>query len=284
MYDDIRKYCNYTEEPFSIKVFGQTIYFVISERDVSGILSGPAEITHTDHVRDLLKMFGSSPHGLLTLYESPSAELLGNSEALPNPRHKPMALLGEDLMKKQLLPTTRFDQLACRMLEIVDSRIQWDTIPMPAMLNLSTDNDQRTVSLLKWAQYTILEGMTTAWFGAAIWNLSSTIVEDILQLDEGIWKLFYKLPKPWSSDASAAQDRLRHCVLKYVQLHPSQKEDRSWAARVTENEMRLRGLSETDMSCQLLMVFWGYVFSNNNEISNHNFRLTITESMPIFSK
>lgn len=58
---DSRKYCGYTGEPFSIQIFGQIIYLVLSERDTAAILSGHPGLTHTEHLRDLLTVFRTSP-------------------------------------------------------------------------------------------------------------------------------------------------------------------------------------------------------------------------------
>lgn len=276
---DSRKYCGYTGEPFSIQIFGQIIYLVLSERDTAAILSGHPGLTHTEHLRDLLKVFRTSPRAIVEMYQSPSPDLLTSKGILPNSKHKPMAFLAEDIMSKQLLPNALFDDLLSRSLHFINIRTQWEEIPVSAVLDASVDNS-KTVSLLRWAQYTIIEALTTAWFGAAIWDLSSTIIGDMIDLDEDIWKLFYQIPKPWSSNVQVAQDRLHRCFLKYIRLHPSQKEDRSWAARVSEDEMRLRGTSEEDMASQLTMVFWGYIYLLR-DMRSMIFELIVAESTRI---
>lgn len=217
------------------------------------------DLTHEDHVRDLLKMFGSSPQGLHAMYLPPAP----SSSSRDNPKQKPLALLAEGFMNKQLLSVAELQSLMNRIGHVIDKRTRWDAIPSAAIESSNLLQEgvvSKKVSLLRWSQYAILEAMTTAWFGEVIYELSSTVLPDMIRLDHEIWKLFYQLPRPWSSVGHDAAASLRSCLLKYVQLDPSKKKDRCWAAQVAEEEMRARGIAEEDMASHLLMVFWGCVF------------------------
>jgi hypothetical protein len=280
---DSRKYFGYTGESFSVQIFGQTIYLVLSEKDKTTIMSGHPGLDNTEHLRDLLKAFRTSPRGIVQTFQHPSPDISASGGILPNSKQKPMALLAEDIMGKQLLQNARFDDLMSRVLDFIDIRTQFETIPSSAVLNASVDNN-KTVSLMKWAQYTMIEAVTVSWFGAAIWDISSTITTDMICLDGDIWKLLYQFPRLWSRDVQAALDRLHHCFLKYVRLHPSQKADQSWAARVTEEQLRLRALSDEDIAAQLMMVFWGYVYLLFDMRSTIFVGLTAVDSMRIFSR
>jgi hypothetical protein len=235
---------------------GQKIYFVLAERDIALILRGLPEITHEDHVKDLFKVFGSVPSALTKLYQESSPSL---PRFIANPTNKPMALLAEDILHKQLLPLGFLSCIEPRLLDIISSHCKWENIPQAVIHHSSSTQNTRTVRLQRWTQEIFLDSMITGFFGEAIWALSPTIKDDLLILDANIWKLFFGLPRWLSKDTVEAQERLRYCLVRYVQLPESARLDRSWSTKVGEEEMRARSLQDEDIACVLLSILWGYV-------------------------
>ncbi|KAE8131909.1 cytochrome P450 [Aspergillus pseudotamarii] len=239
------KYCKGSGEPVAINVFGQTIYFILSEQDATAVLREPPQVSHKEHLKSLLMGLGCSELGI--------SEMDHDSQ----PKAPALVLVAEEFMRKQLLERSLSTELLARSLEVLESHVRWDAINAPTLLRTSEDEQERTVSLWKWAQTAIIRAVATAWFGDSIWNLSPSIVEDLVCLEMDLWKLLFKLPQPCGKKVRAARARMRRCLIEYMRLPPSSQSDQCWAVKNAVPEMRRRRLSEDDMASYLLMVLWG---------------------------
>ncbi|PYI31587.1 cytochrome P450 [Aspergillus indologenus CBS 114.80] len=246
------KDCKGSGEPIAINVFGQKIYFILSEQDATAVLREPSQLTHTEHLKNLLMGLGCSQSGI--------SEMDHDSE----PKAPPLVLVAEELMRKQLLEKSLSPEILARSLEVLESHMRWDRLEAPTLLHASEDGRERTVSLYQWAQTAIIHAVTTAYFGNAIWELSPHIVEDLVCLESDLWILLFKLPRPCGKEVRVARARVLRCLVDYMRLPPSSQQDQSWAVRNSITEMRRRGLSEDDMASYLLMVLWGYVSLNHS--------------------
>ncbi|RAH44659.1 cytochrome P450 [Aspergillus brunneoviolaceus CBS 621.78] len=236
------KDCKGSGEPIAINVFGQKIYFVLSEQDATAVLREPPQLTHTEHLKNLLMGLGCSESGI--------SEMDHDSE----PKAPPLVLVAEELMRKQLLEKSLSPEILARSLEVLESHMRWDRLEAPTLLHSSEDGRERTVSLYRWAQTAIIHAVTTAYFGNAIWELSPYIVEDLVCLESDLWILLFKLPRPCGKEVRVARARVLRCLVDYMRLPPSSQQEQSWAVRNSIMEMRRRGLSEDDMASYLLMV------------------------------
>jgi hypothetical protein len=250
------KYCRKSGEPIAVNVLGQIVYFILSEEDATTVLRGSPELTHTEHIQGLLRALGCSKFGVGEMHHASRSKVSGPGDNVGHPARVPFVLAAESLMRKQLLHRSLSQDLLTRTLQVLDMQTRWDGIEAVAVLQTSKDARQKTVSLSKWAQGAMIRAIATAWFGAAIWDLSPTIIDDLVYLDHSLWKLVFRLPRPFAKDVQATRDRLRRCFVKYLRLSPSMKEDQCWAAKASEMEMRTRGMGEEDIACYMLMVFW----------------------------
>ncbi|PYH41075.1 cytochrome P450 [Aspergillus saccharolyticus JOP 1030-1] len=240
-------YCQGSGEPVAINVFGQKIYYILSEQDATAVLREPPQLTHVEHLKNLLRGLGCSERGI--------SEMDHESEA--KAQAPPLVLVAEELMRKQLLEKSLSPAILSRSLEVLESHIRWEALEAPTLLHPAEDGQRRTVSLYKWAQTAIIHAVTTAYFGAAIWDLSPSLVEDLVCLENELWKLLFNLPRPCGRAVRLARTRVLRCLVDYMRLPAASQEDQSWAVRQSLTEMRRRGLSEADMAAYLLMVLWG---------------------------
>ncbi|KAJ5633331.1 cytochrome P450 [Penicillium lividum] len=239
------KYCNGSGEPVAINVFGQKIYFILSEQDAAAVLREPSQLNHAEHLKNLLMGLGCSNIGI--------SEMDQDSK----PKALPLVLVAEDLMRRQLLEKDLSTELLARTLEVLESNVSWNGIDASALLRTSEHREEQTVSLWNLAQIAIMRAVTTSWFGNSIWNLSPCIVEDLVCLEKDLWKLLFKLPQPCGKEVRAARTRMKRCLVEYMRLPPASQQDQCWAVKSSIEEMKRRGLSEDDMASYLLMMLWG---------------------------
>ncbi|KAL4919575.1 cytochrome P450 [Aspergillus aurantiobrunneus] len=239
------KYCKGTGEPISINVFGQTIYFVLREEDATAVLREPPQLTHTEHLKNLLMGLGCSPSGITEI------------DTGSQPKGPPLVLVAEDLMRKQLLERSLSTEILARSLDVLEREVRWENINSPVLLHTSEDGQERTVSIWKWAQTAIMRAVTESWFGSSIWSLSPYIVEDLVCLENSLWKLLFKLPRPVGADVRLSRARVKRCLVEYMRLPLAKRSDGCWAVQSSIVEMRRRKISEDDMASYLLMVLWG---------------------------
>lgn len=168
-----------------------------------------------------------------------------------------LVLVAEELMRKQLLEKYLSTELLADTLKTLEFQVRWNHIDAPVILQTSREGQKRTVSLWKWAQTAIIRAVTTSWFGNAIWDLSPLIVEDLVCLEDELWKILFKLPRPCGKDVRAARARMLRCLVEYMHLPLSRLGGQSWAVKTSLVEMRRRRLSDDDMASYLLMMLWG---------------------------
>ncbi len=232
---------------------------MFSAADVSAVLRNVKDLTFHEYIEDMMERFGSTSAGLQAMW-APSSPSLEAVEGLqPNPLQRPLAHLAEGFMKSQLHPGALFDELQSKTLKLLSDKCIWSGMSSEAILSPGKDSMQRKVSLLKWTQRTIVECASKAFFGPALLEMDSALLDHFSHFDDDIWQLLYRIPKPWSSKMLESKAKLHQAILKYIQLPPRRREDACWLVRTTEREMRARMIGETDIAANLMMVFWVYV-------------------------
>ncbi|KAL4965439.1 cytochrome P450 [Aspergillus stella-maris] len=250
------QYYNNSLEPVALTLFGQTVVFILSEQDATEVLRDRPDLVHTEHIKDLLHGLGCSGAGISEIdnnYQT-NKNVSNGKVALTN--HPSLYKVAAELMKKQLLDRDRGNELLVRTLKVLETQVRWGELDASVVLDTSPDGSEVTVSLCKWAQVASIRAIATAWFGNAIWQLSPSLIDDHLRVDHDLWKLLFKIPKPFAREVYAARARVHRCLVAFLRLPDSEKRDQSWAIEAAVAEMRSRSMSEEDMASYLLMVFW----------------------------
>ena len=254
-----REFCKDSKEPFSINVVGQKVYFILSPADALVVLQGNPDISHDDHMRFLLRVFGGSPGAIDHLYQTPSLELQSSRQINSRLQHKPLAVLAFGLIEKELLAPDLSRNIHAKFWQSITRQTLWDSIPPSAVRAYHAKASHRDVSLLRWSQCCVLEGVITAFFGEVIWTLSPTLLDDVTELNVDYSKILFQLPKSWAPQVHLARERLLDCFVRYLHLPQSQKADQSWSVRTVESELRSSNIEDKDKASLLLMMSWGCV-------------------------
>jgi hypothetical protein len=249
-------YCNGSREPVTLTIFGRAIIFLFSEQDAMEVLRDRPEIINTEHIKDLLHGLGCSRLGITEIDSNQQCNISVPDSKAALTNRPSLYKVAEGLMKKQLLDRTLGNDLLARTLEVLETQVRWDGIDASTLLETSEDGREVTISLWRWAQVASIRAVTTAWFGNAILGISASLIDDHVQVDHDLWKLLFRIPKPFARDVYTARTRVQRCLREFLRLPESEKSDQSWAIEGAVAEMRSRGMSEADMASYLLMVFW----------------------------
>ena len=252
----LRKYFHNSGELFSITLAGRRIYIVLSAADITSVLRNTKELTFHEAMQNLMFQFGATSSGVRAMWNLPSTHLGPSHDLQPSSRGKPLAHLAEDWLKIQLQSTSHLRVIQAVFLGFIHQNSTWRNLPGEAILSANLNPSQRKISLLKWIRQTIIEGATIAFFGPALLEIDATFVETFTKFDDTIWKLIYRIPKPWSNDTLAARRRLQQSMISYLRLPRQQRTGESWLVKTLETEMRARDIEVEDIATYLLMLNW----------------------------
>lgn len=206
-----------------------------------------------------MKRFGSTSAGLEGMWMPSSPSLDAIQGLQPNPLHRPLGHLAEGFMKAQLHPGPLFDKLQSETLKLLNEKCTWRGMTIEGILSSSANAMERKVSLLRWTQQTIIECASEAFFGPALVEMDSKLVDHFSHFDDDIWQLLYRIPQPWSLPMLGSKAKVHLAILKYVKL-PLWRRDRAcWLVKTIIEEMRARNIEDSDIATNLMMVYWVYV-------------------------
>ena len=219
------------------------------------------DLTFHECIKDMMKQFGFTSAGMDAMWLPPSSFSLDAMEdgLQPNPLHRPLAHLAEGFMKSQLNPGRLFDELQSETLKLLNEKCTWRGMSTEGILSSGLNKLERKVSLLRWTQRTIVECATEAFFGRALLEMDSTLLDHFSSFDDDFWQLLYRIPKPWSNRMQRSKAKLHLAMLKYVQLPSWRRDNSCWLVKTTITEARARDMGDGDLATNLLMIFWVYV-------------------------
>lgn len=254
----IRRYFHRTKEMYSLMLAGQRMYILQSVPDITAALRNNSTLTTHEHILDMMTRFGTTVSGLEAMQKPPSPSMLDSPTLQPNRLHRPLAVLCEAFMKKQLNPGRYLDGIQSSYLSILHQRLCWERMSPKAVL-ASTDT-RRTISLLEWTRRSLVEAGTVAIFGSSLLKIDPLFVNHFFEFEDMIWKLLYRIPRPWSNDMLAAKDRMHRAMIAYLSQPKEQRADCCWLVSTLETEMKIRNITDHDIARNLMLVHWLYVY------------------------
>ena len=249
-----RKYFGDTREPFALTLAGQTIYVLTSPQDVTAAYKDTTCLTFDNFIRDTMVIFGASDSAVNKMWSAPSKSAPGSTKRKINPLHKPLAHLGEDLYRHQLLPGKELEPLQSVLLGRIHEMLHWKA--MSTGITLSHNNDQKVVSLLGWCREVLMDSATKAFFGDRLLQIDPTLFQSFFDFDDDSWKLTYHFPHCLSRDMYAAKQRAVNALTTYFRLPQEDRPGESWLVRTLESEMRDQGIQEPDIAAFVMMTYW----------------------------
>jgi hypothetical protein len=253
-----RMYFQNSRKPFGITLVGSNIYVLTSAADAAAMSKNTHELAFDAYIKDMMSSIGSSPDGITKMWlpRHPTTKASQADNRYPNPLGKPLGQLSEEIFRKQLHPGNHLTHLQGKFLGGIHRSLTWDNLSVPGKVVLSSSFGERTVSLLRWTQATLLEGATNAFFGDALLDRNPGLLDSFSKFDELSWQLSYRVPSPWSKKMQAAKQKSLDALTSYFMLPVEERPGACWLVRALETEMRAAGIKVQDMAAGLVMAYW----------------------------
>ena len=237
-----RKYMGNTREPFGITVAGEQFYIITSPQDISDIYSDTKTLTFDEHIRDMVRLIGSSPDGVEKM------------STVSDHLHKNLAHAGEDFYRQQFLPGNKLKHFWPEISRLISTQLERKRI-------FSGEQRARDISLLGWCRDALFGPTLTALFGDALLGVAPNILSELVTFDNQSWKMIYQLPYFLSKEMHTARLSITDSFEAYLKLPKERRSGASWLVQKLETEMRQAGIHEHDMAAFNLSVAWTYGIS-----------------------
>ncbi|KAL8941935.1 MAG: hypothetical protein Q9216_001963 [Gyalolechia sp. 2 TL-2023] len=251
-------------QPFAVRLGTRKIIILTSIRDVVTVWKDTQALTFDPFVRQLMTLLGMSKQTQGILYkEEPEDLVIGEKQSTSllinaNPSKHPFYHAQMGWVK---------DQLSGNMLAEIGENFIGSINHSLHLHNFSssfvesTSPDTKTVSLKKWARYSLVHSATKAFFGEAMMKVDPQFVFYYFAFEEAAWKMLYQYPKFLAQDLYGAAESILSTMSRFYDVPQSQRPDTVWMFKTIETEMRNLGLPSRDIATMTFMLFWG---SNNN--------------------
>jgi len=171
-----RLYFNNTREPFSITVFGETIYILTSPRDVSGVFKETQTLS-IDEV-NVNRSFGISDAGTEQMTRPAFVDpTKGERGGLKNYNY-----MTEHVRHATLLPGHQMEVLTRDFMRRFEGEMRGGT-PLEKYV-LRTTAEGRVVSVKNWAAQSLIRATTQALFGHCLLELEPALTDVFLRFDD----------------------------------------------------------------------------------------------------
>ena len=241
-------------EPYSLIIAGAEIYVITAAEDVAAVNRNAAELTFDAYIKDMMQHFGATATAINKMWQHPNPKSVDDRDKFPNPTMKPMAHQAEVIIRHQLHPGPRLNDLQDIFLQSIYDSATWSNIKDEVTLTAFVDT--RTVSLVGWSRDALLAGATKAFFGESLLRREPDLLESFFTFDDLSWKLSYKIPAPWSNDMHRVRKEAQDAFTRYFESSSESRADACWLVKTLESEMRGSGIGSADIAAYLTMIYW----------------------------
>jgi hypothetical protein len=175
-----------------------------------------------------------------------------------NLRPKPPHEMIEEYHRQQLHPGDRFNTLlAEKIMPGVDKSLNWDNITAhPACLKISAE--LVTISLWNWCTDTFIIGMTKAYYGERLFEITPDLLRLCLVWEATNWKYMYRLSRFLNRDMHSAKDEIIQTFRTYFETSKAARTDSTWFVGAVEDELRECALDSEEVARVNMLHHWGY--------------------------
>ena len=245
-------------QPFALTLAGETVYVLTHAHDVAEVNKNVEQLTYNEYITDMMQAFGATSKGAKKMWE-PGCSVKAEDLKTPKDAQKPLVLLVEEQIRRQLLPGPLRDDLQAVLLQTICDSVNWENMAPKVVLSQSATD--RKVSLLELTRGALLAGATRSFFGPALQELEPNMFSSFFAFDDLSWKLTYRVPRPFSNDMHAAKDVAQGALTKYFKMPIERRPGACWLVRTMEAEMKGQGIQESDIAAFVMMMYWVYVRS-----------------------
>lgn len=196
--------------------------------------------------------FGASLDAVEKMWQSPGKNV--PIAVNPNPLHKILVHLCEDLYRRQFHPGSNLEVLQTTFLPEIHSSLKWENLSDKIVLSASSG--AKIVSLLGWCREVLLGAATKSFFGDRLLQIQPDLFQHFFDFDDNSWQLTYKLPTFLCKKMNASKKLSTDALTEYFRLPKKERPGEAWLVRNLEAEMRNIGIKEPDIASLVMMIYW----------------------------
>ncbi|KAI1312958.1 putative cytochrome p450 [Xylaria venustula] len=249
-----------TREPFSLTVFGNTLYIVTDAKNTTEVYKNDETLSFETFVQDLFRSNGYSEAGLRKTYTS----LPKDKPGFPNPHGVSFGAFVQQMHQHQLYPGGHLQILEDNFRNWLNANLS--ITPLQKLCShfaTSSAGDSVVVPLDQCCSEISLRAGEFAYFGNTLSRINPDLTSDFLVFDDLGWQVLYQYPPILSRKMAAARKRIQSTFRRYLEVPQSERTAGGavWLINAYEDEAKAIGISDDDLAILLFNIYW--VISTN---------------------
>ena len=115
------------------------------------------------------------------------------------------------------------------------------------------------MSLQKWTAEIFIKAGQKAYFGEALSNIDPMLPQTLIEFDSLSWQVFYQYPKCLRRRLNNISGKILSSLSRYLEIPSEDRRGKAWFTIALEQKYREAGLTNEDIACQMLFLYWGQV-------------------------
>ena len=227
------------------------MYIITDPKEVSDVYKNTTSLSFDGFLRDIMLGFGTSAEGVAKILQRGLIRSERSASKIQS-----ISQIAHDLQVRQ----TQGKDL--RMLgqyidEIFQQCLCLEFMRKTPSLIVKESDLSCTVSLQKWTAEIFIKAGQQAYFGEALSNINSNLPQALIEFDDLSWQVFYQYPKCFRRRLNQISGEILNSLKKYLEMPISQRRGKAWFTVALEQKYREAGLSDEDIACQMLFLYWG---------------------------
>ena len=230
------------------------MYIITDPKDVNDVYNNTVSLSFDSFLRDIMSAIGTSPRGVEKILQ-----------------RKPIHSTEKSVDKVQSISQIAHD-LQVRQTQGKDLRVLGEYVCEIFQQSLFLENlsvgtrnfvvakdrdSSYVVSLQKWTAETFIKAGQQAYFGKALSIINPGLPQTLIEFDNMSWQVFYQYPKCLRRRLNRISGEILDSLKKYLEIPTEKRQGKAWFTIALEQKYREAGLTNEDIACQMLFLYWG---------------------------
>lgn len=252
----VRKKRGGSKDPFAVTLAGSTFYIITNPNDVNDVYNNTASLSFDGFLRDIMSGFGTSARGVEKILQR---HLIRSTEKSVE-KVQSISQVAHDLQVRQTQgkDLRLLGEYICEIFQ--QSLFLENPFTGTRFSPIVKDTDSSyIVSLQKWTAEQFIEAGQQAYFGEALSIINPGLPQTLIEFDNISWQVFYQYPKCLRRRLNKISGEILDSLRKYLEIPIEKRRGKAWFTTALEQKYREAGLTNEDIACQMLFLYWGQV-------------------------